>query len=1319
MSLSLSSAPLPSSFCEALAACHGFIQSQARGVAFEPTPALRALWARQGAALSARLGPDLAPLEVVAAVRRAWLLESAPNNTGSLAAITERDVPIVFAHTAQPLALSLLQDDPDQRLLHPYDAALHGAITMWLRPRPPVGPRVFALQQEAFEAADALPWCGFLMTWAQDVAGGSKQYLVASLDDFWHYYRGLAPATKRNHYEIVRTGCRVPFMADLEYPLDIAQNREFDPHALVRALKLLVEQLWLQETGVALDPAGWILYDSCSDPPRNEDVAMELGSDDEEPHEVSPDSDAKVSFHLVHRGATFADLKEAHGGFCQRLEQAVAAATHTRELMVWKWVWNAQTRRKEPTRRFFLDQTIYSANRCFRMPYSTKAGQQRYLWPVVVEKQRVLELNREHWERGLVTLDAEPSPAVAVVAPQRRSLLRTSSSSVAVAAAAAAAAAPERPELSPLAFVVQRHFQPERMREWKLEDNGLCTFSMVLHECREICHDTHNNQVYAVADLKRRVFYAKCHADRSKTGPEHPFPESLDTLSLVDTEHELQPGGTQSTWVFPAPTASAQWVLRFCRAVFGSSGVAARIPLPGAADVVYSALHHEYEVPIGPCDTDGGQLLLSVYQAGASIRCAGGTRCNRQGWRLVRPSRSANVRVWDLRVLLPQLPPPAPDALLLGLADAAAAGVVAASSTPAAAFLEERNFLAALNFPNAGADPTLYDDRLGIIEGWAAEVQQRAPAAERSVHGVHVVAAQVKRKASVMRAILMDAEMESVYRECLAVAPDFAYPTELVPRGARTLVVALWVWLARSKGYKRVGEDFYVPTTTPDGERVYYTCVPMALMMTRTFSFERMPNLCALMWSARNSGDMEHMLRDENHWPSLAPSKRYLGFRNVVYDLEQNVALTWDEAKRNPDVMPFNCLDAHFPLDALQEARDRCPVVSLSVDGQQVEWRGPWGVRDFLATPLFDGPLLDQGFEDDVMAWLYAFFGRMFHRAGKNLEQGGDNWEIVPCCQGAPGTFKSSLVSLLQSYLQPSQVGVIATKTEQRFPIAALAGKLMVFLTEMAGCDIDKELLKQMVSGESICMATKFKTATTIPNWDVPLWFAGNLFLRLYDVDGSLERRFGVFPFTRVLRQGQGDVGLVQRIIDQEQALVLIKCNTLYLAMKRAIQRPVQALLPPLLRQATSQALMEHDSLRAFLLQECIVERGVVEARISWAAFWEAYVGWCRATGQTVMPGVGPHHAGVMALLDRLGIRLHVHRGHPWLVYLRPRIVEQDGAFQSVFEVRGVLRHGRRRRNVNNNNNNDDDDDDDGDAEAMQEDSAASSSSSISWDDSD
>jgi hypothetical protein len=346
--------------------------------------------------------------------------------------------------------------------------------------------------------------------------------------------------------------------------------------------------------------------------------------------------------------------------------------------------------------------------------------------------------------------------------------------------------------------------------------------------------------------------------------------------------------------------------------------------------------------------------------------------------------------------------------------------------------------------------------------------QANAPPEQRNQNGVHELASRVQHKASILRSILLDRDNLTAYRECLKVAPDFVYPIQLLPKGPVLLLVALWVFLAKNKGFKRSLNDFYVPTQV--GERFFYATVPLDQLLTRVCSFDQTPNLCALMWSSRTTGDMERMLKDENHWPSIQPSKRFLGFRNAVYDLEQNVSLTWAQARNDPTVMPFNCLgEEDLPLAALDQARRCCPVVSVEgVGDKKVIFTPSPSGGEFIETPLFDQLLIDQDFDEEVRHWKYGLFGRMFHRVGKN---NGDNWEICQIALGAPGTGKSSEISVLQSYLQPGQFGVIAAKTEKRFPITSLQGMLMVFLTETGGCDLDKELLKQMISGDPVTVA--------------------------------------------------------------------------------------------------------------------------------------------------------------------------------------------------------------------------------------------------------
>lgn len=150
---------------------------------------------------------------------------------------------------------------------------------------------------------------------------------------------------------------------------------------------------------------------------------------------------------------------------------------------------------------------------------------------------------------------------------------------------------------------------------------------------------------------------------------------------------------------------------------------------------------------------------------------------------------------------------------------------------------------------------------------------------------------------------------------------------------------------------------------------------------------------------------------------------------------------------------------------------------------------------------------------------------------------------------------------------------------------------------------------------------------------------------------------------------------LVKRIIATERMTLLIKCNTLYLAMKAAIRQPVQQLLPPLIREATRQAIIQGDSLRLFAAVEYMVNiEKDQHDRTRWRDFWKHYLDWCRATGQRPYLA-DPTSPEIQGMFDKMGVVLYTHRGELWLIYLRRRN-EQDPPFRSVFEVKKVKRAG-------------------------------------------
>jgi hypothetical protein len=1086
-----------------------------------------------------------------------------------------------------------------------------------VRNRMHLAPPAFPLQSLAFEQADRLPF-GFFYVFAHDIhKSGSKEYLVAGLEDFYNYYSNLEPA-KRSHYDMARDGCPVTLYLDLEFetfPENSGCNNGRE--MLADMLKLVASE------ANVLAPLFRVTDSSTREAEEEEDGNVPI------PMSVGDDNLRKVSYHVHHQGVWFRGTAEL-GTFMTRVEQQAQGSLRVMRL-----------KRETLVEEFFADQTVYTSNRCFRFVYSSKLGSSRRFIPLDADAEAMDDA---------AFFGAILSPP----APQLYSLLQQAVSTEGGRGEGRKGGGEKVMPLSTaplairtLAAEIERHYQPQCMRGFQLNPTGLVTFSMVKHDC-DICNDTHNNQVYVVADLKSRVFYSKCHADRSKTGPEVAFPASLGPLSMAILE-EMQPGERASVGIFPASSYTAHMVLGFAGAIFGSARTAPQIPNPGSVSVLYNKIDVQYEVHLpGKCVMDMGNITLQISVDKLVIRCKG-DMCKEKGKRWERPSHSASsAGRWQLLFLFPE-----------AAAAAAAAAVALVASSQSSflpdMFLAEPNFLRALGF-DGRAPLFMYDDRLKQIEEWTSLTQK--------AHGstVHELACAVRQKAHIIRGIFGTEMMEVCYRECLAVAPDFVYPITLLPRSPSTLALAMWIHLAQQRGYKRVENDFYIPVTDEAG-RTFYRAVHMDQLMTSVCTFKLTPNLCAaVFWNGRTCDDLKRLLADQNQFPSLSLSKRYLGYTNVVYDLEKNVTLTWDDVRADPSIMPFNFLEQNFPAEMLERAKATCPSL---VEGEFV------GAETFEpATPLFDGPLKDQEFTLPTVMWLYALIGRMFHYVGK---RDGDNWEVIVFLMGAPGSFKSSIIAIIQKYMQASQLGILGTRVEVQFPIDELVGKLMAFMSECGGCTLERDLLKQMASGDSVRVYGKYKTAVNVANWNIPLLFAGNAFLNVVDTDGSLCRRVALFPFLHMLREGQGVTDLADRIFRDEGPLLLIKWNTLYLKLRSSINTRIQSLLPSQVREATRQAVMAGDSFKTFFAQEIIVT-GSSNDRIPWIDVLKTYQAWCKMTGRKAYV-VDPTGVEEQAMLRGFGVRLSRHTSPVSVVKARPRRSD-DTPFRNVLEVMDVRRGG-------------------------------------------
>ena len=229
----------------------------------------------------------------------------------------------------------------------------------------------FAHQQAALEHADSLPVGDDPQVWALEhgESGGKRTYLVASRAAFWQRYRMIIPP-HRNYYEVIRCGRPCHLYFDVEYCR--LSNPRSDGEAMVATL--------CREVRAAL---GRSFYDGAC--PENMEII-----------DLDSSTTQKFSRHLIIRldGAAFEDNSQC-GYFVRQLcanwtvrraaEPGIAAlfvkpgAAGDAKMVNTGAISAPSDQSLRPssiatTDVSFVDQSVYSRNRCFRLYKSCKAG---------------------------------------------------------------------------------------------------------------------------------------------------------------------------------------------------------------------------------------------------------------------------------------------------------------------------------------------------------------------------------------------------------------------------------------------------------------------------------------------------------------------------------------------------------------------------------------------------------------------------------------------------------------------------------------------------------------------------------------------------------------------------------------------------------------------------------------------------------------------------------------------------------------------------------------------------------------------------------
>lgn len=259
--------------------------------------------------------------------------------------------------------------------------AFYGIRTNRFKPAgPDVGWSVHNFQDEAFAHLTS----NDLFVWSSEIdAQGSRQYIVASISNFWKRYRTLQPEF-RHHYEVITAGKPCHLYLDLEY------HRETNPAANGEQMMITVREEVTQALTARYGPEivrgmEWIDMDSSTA--------------------------SKFSRHLVLRLSVAAFESNQHcGKLIHSMCESMEARRATEKTIDALWVWPAPPKRtkghtdvcvathespKQQSRTTFIDLSVYSRNRCFRLFKSSKVGKRAPFLPANMDQATLWQMPYE------------------------------------------------------------------------------------------------------------------------------------------------------------------------------------------------------------------------------------------------------------------------------------------------------------------------------------------------------------------------------------------------------------------------------------------------------------------------------------------------------------------------------------------------------------------------------------------------------------------------------------------------------------------------------------------------------------------------------------------------------------------------------------------------------------------------------------------------------------------------------------------------------------------------------------------------------------
>ena len=230
-----------------------------------------------------------------------------------------------------------------------------------------------------------------------------------------------------------------------------------------------------------------------------------------------------------------------------------------------------------------------------------------------------------------------------------------------------------------------------------------------------------------------------------------------------------------------------------------------------------------------------------------------------------------------------------------------------------------------------------------------------------------------------------------------------------------------------------------------------------------------------------------------------------------------------------------------------------------------------------IPTPHFQEIMDYQGFDEEVMRWMYVIGGRLCFDVGDM-----DGWQVIPFLKGVARSGKSTLITkVFRKFYCTEDVRTLSNNVEKKFGLSAIYDAYMFIAPEVKNdLSLEQAEFQSIVSGEDVSVAIKCEKAKSI-EWKTPGVLGGNEVPQWKDNSGSILRRILTFNFGKQVKCA--DTTMEDKL-ERDLPAILQKCVRAYLEYsQRYANKDVWNVVPEYFKTIQRQVAMVTSVLENFL----------------------------------------------------------------------------------------------------------------------------------------